>query len=184
MEDRGIDGPQGLFSKWWPFLVLACVVLFLATGNDIFRYFSGEETPTLVENPHAYTINSPTRVKASDGDSITLSVRLVGFATAESVKQHTDCDAELELGKKAKARLQELIAGGSLELIYVRCSCPQETYGTDKCNFGRPCAILRSHGRDVGEILIAEGLAVPIRCGATSCPPQPNWCPATAKEIP
>jgi micrococcal nuclease len=62
-----------------------------------------------------------------------------------------------ELGKKAKARLQELIDGGSLELIYVRCSCPEETYGTERCNFGRPCAVLRSHGRDVGDILIAEG---------------------------
>lgn len=134
-----------------------------------------------LENPH---VNSPTRVKASDGDSITVSVRLVGFATAESRKQHTDCDAELELGKKAKVRLQGLIAGGSLELIYVRCSCSEETYGTEQCNFGRPCAVLRSHGRDVGEILIGEGLAVPIRCGETSCPPQPDWCPPKAKEIP
>jgi len=105
MEDLGTDGTQGSLSKWWPFLALACVVLILATGNDIFRYFSGEGTPTPVENPHAYAINSPTRVKASDGDSITVSVRLVGFATAESLRQHADCDAELELGKKAKARL-------------------------------------------------------------------------------
>ena len=184
MEDRGTDGRQESLSRWWPFLALACAVLILTTGNDIFRYFGGEETPTPVENPHAYTINSPTRIKVSDGDSITISVRLVGFATAESKAKHTDCEAELELGKKAKARLKKLIAGGSLELIYVRCSCPEETYGTDECNFGRPCAVLRSHGRDVGEILIAAGLALPNRCEATSCPPQPNWCPPTAKEIP
>jgi micrococcal nuclease len=184
MDDRGTDGTRGSLSRWWPFLALACAVLILATGNVIFRYFSGDGTVTPVENPYAYTINSPTRVKVSDGDSITVSVRLVGFATAESRKQHTDCEAELELGKKAKARLAELIAGGSLELIYVKCSCSEETYGTEQCNFGRPCAVLRSYGRDVGEILIAEGLALPHRCGATSCPPQPNWCSPTAKEIP
>jgi hypothetical protein len=84
MEDRGTDGTQGSLSRWWPFLALAWAALILATGNVIFRYFSGNGTATPFENPHAYTINSPTRVKVSDGDSITVSVRLVGFATAES----------------------------------------------------------------------------------------------------
>ena len=115
MDDRGTDPTRGSLSRWWPFLALACAVLILATGNDIFRYFSGEGTPTPVENPHSYTINSPTRVKVVDGDSIVVSVRLVGFATAESQAKHTDCEAELELGKKAKARLKKLIAGGSLD---------------------------------------------------------------------
>jgi hypothetical protein len=45
------------------------------------------------------------------------------------------------------------------------------------CNHGRACGTLRSNGRDVGAILIAEGLAVPFVCGATSCPKTPRpWC--------
>jgi hypothetical protein len=32
-------------------------------------------------------------------------------------------------------------------------------------------------GVDVGATLIGEGLAVPYRCGQTSCPPRPQaWC--------
>jgi hypothetical protein len=36
---------------------------------------------------------------------------------------------------------------------------------------------LTANGRDVGAILISEGLAVPFVCGATRCPPKPHpWC--------
>ena len=36
---------------------------------------------------------------------------------------------------------------------------------------------LASEGRDVGAILIEEGLAVPFICGATHCPKTPRpWC--------
>ena len=31
-------------------------------------------------------------------------------------------------------------------------------------------------GRDVGPILIAEGLAQQFQCGAISCPPRRPWC--------
>lgn len=46
-----------------------------------------------------------------------------------------------------------------------------------RCNYGRLCGVLRVDGRDTGQILIAEGLAVRYKCGAYSCPPKPgNWC--------
>jgi hypothetical protein len=36
---------------------------------------------------------------------------------------------------------------------------------------------LKSRGRDVGTILMEEGLAVPFVCGATRCPKTPRpWC--------
>jgi hypothetical protein len=37
--------------------------------------------------------------------------------------------------------------------------------------------VLKANGRDVGSILISEGLAVPFHCRGTGCPPTPRpWC--------
>jgi hypothetical protein len=44
-------------------------------------------------------------------------------------------------------------------------------------NRGRTCGTLKAKGRDVGEILIAEKLAVPFVCGEYRCPRTPRpWC--------
>jgi endonuclease YncB( thermonuclease family) len=109
----------------------------------------------------------------TDGDTIRIKgerkgTRLVGFNTPESIEP--GCAAERALGLRAKARLRP-----SLERV--RCSCRPGTEGTDACNYGRSRGNLRVDDRDVGEILISEGLAVPFACGATSCPPTPRpWC--------
>lgn len=59
----------------------------------------------------------------------------------------------------------------------VACACPQGTQGTDDCNFGRSCGVLRVDGRDIGEILFSEGLAARFQCGQTSCPQLLRpWC--------
>jgi endonuclease YncB( thermonuclease family) len=121
---------------------------------------------------------SPADIVVIDGDGIRVhnqSIRLVGFNAPETWKPA--CPAEQLLGDRAKNRLRELVHGGQLELTYVVCSCPAGTQGTPMCNYGRACGTLRSHDRDVGAILIAEGLAVPFVCGATHCPPTPRpWC--------
>lgn len=117
----------------------------------------------------------------TDGDTIRLNgepqgTRLVGFNTPETFKPQ--CSEERALGLRAKARLRQLLSNGaSLELQRVPCSCTPGTERTKACNHGRSCAILRTDGRDVGQVLIAEGLAAPLVCGATSCPPTPRpWC--------
>jgi len=51
----------------------------------------------------------------------------------------------------------------------------------DRTNLAKLEAAIRflkkASGRDVGVILIEEGLAVPFKCGATSCPKTPKpWC--------
>lgn len=132
--------------------------------------------------PPSYSTVSITRDQFSvtDGDTIRLAgdrkgTRLVGFNTPESIEPR--CEGERTLGLRAKARLKELVADGSLELQRIPCSCDPGTEGTEACNYGRSCGILRIDGRDVGQILISEGLAVPFRCGTTSCPPTPRpWC--------
>lgn len=116
----------------------------------------------------------------TDGDTIRLKgrekgTRLVGFNAPESIEPR--CAVEGRLGRRAKARLEELVASSKLELQMVACSCRPGTQGTNDCNYGRSCGSLFADGRDVGEVLISEGLAVPFVCGSTSCPPTPRpWC--------
>lgn len=120
----------------------------------------------------------PSAIRINDGDTIEAAgavYRLVGYDTPET-GQRARCPLERDLGAKAAARLKELIAGGGLDLDPVACSCRPGAEGTPACNRGRRCAVLRIGGRDVGAILIGEGLAHPLRCGARSCPPLRPWC--------
>src|SRR5262249_17812007 len=112
----------------------------------------------------------PGDVYVIDGDTINVfhvqpNVRLVGFNAPES--SNALCEAEHQLGLRAAQRLFELVQAGHLDFEYVACSCPASTQGTRFCNYGRDCGTLKSRGRDVGSILIEEGLAVSFKCGAT-----------------
>jgi endonuclease YncB( thermonuclease family) len=120
-------------------------------------------------------------VRVIDGDTIDIrgqdaNIRLVGFNTPETWRP--SCNAELEVGQRATARLVQLLrVAEAIEFRQVACSCRAGTEGTDQCNFGRRCGSLLVDGVDVGTTLISEGLAVSYRCGQTSCPPRPQaWC--------
>jgi endonuclease YncB( thermonuclease family) len=121
----------------------------------------------------------PADIWVIDGDTIQAyhqqpNIRLVGFNAPET--RNATCQAETDLGARATRRLRDLVKLGNLDFNYVHCSCPEGTQGTPACNWGRDCGTLRSNGRDVGAILIEEGLAVPFVCGAR-CPPTPRpWC--------
>jgi endonuclease YncB( thermonuclease family) len=109
----------------------------------------------------------PGDVTVIDGDTIRVhhkrpNVRLVGFNAPET--RRAVCQAERDLGDKATRRVRELVRSGNLDFEFVACSCRPATEGTPACNYGRHCGTLKAAGRDVGEILIAEGLAVPFKC--------------------
>lgn len=115
----------------------------------------------------------------TDGDTVRMGdgtrVRLVGFNTPE--KFEPQCSREAALGSRASERLRQLVASGKPTVTRVACSCKPGTEGTDRCNHGRRCGTLKVDGRDVGDILISEGLAVPFVCGDISCPATPRpWC--------
>ena len=118
------------------------------------------------------------RITIVDGYTIRVGgrpTRLVGFNTPETFEPA--CNAERQLGARATARLRELVANNTLEFAPVQCACRPGTEGTARCNYGRACGTLRANGRDVGDILIAEGLAVRFVCRGTGCPPTPRpWC--------
>ena len=151
-------------SLWSPAMKLRHLVAFLA----------------LFSVPAVGEPIDPDDVRVIDGDTIRVyqqqpDVRLVGFNAPET--RRAACEAERLLGAKATRRLRDLVRAGNLDFEYVACSCPARTQGTSACNYGRDCGILKSHGRDVGAILIEEGLAVPFVCGATRCPRTPRpWC--------
>ncbi len=118
------------------------------------------------------------RIEVLDGDTIRTGrqiYRLVGFNTPES-GANAQCEHERILAARATRRLRQLAAGAELDLRRVPCACPRGTEGTGQCNYGRLCGALTVGGRDVGTILIAEGLAEPYLCGSTSCPPRKSWC--------
>ncbi|KIN68049.1 SH3 domain-containing protein [Sulfitobacter donghicola] len=154
----------------------------LGTGWMSSNYLaaSGRRVPAPTNNPSSRTV-SASEVRVIDGDTVAIrgqqaNVRLVGFNAPETGSPA--CNAELQRGRQATNRLRILLQeAGSIQFQRVACACRPGTEGTRDCNYGRQCGLLSVDGMDVGRILIGEGLAVPYRCGATSCPPRPgNWC--------
>lgn len=102
-----------------------------------------------------------------DGDTVILDclgvgqfrARLMGFDTPETHRPR--CNREALLGQAATRRLRALLdtpAGFSVELG-----------GWDR--YERRLITIAINGRDVGETLIAEGLALPYQRGR-----RPDWC--------
>jgi endonuclease YncB( thermonuclease family) len=109
-----------------------------------------------------------------DGDTVRSGghvYRLVGYNTPES-GANAGCWRERILAADATWRLRQLVTSRETKLERVGCACRLGTEGTDACNYGR----LTVDGKDVGRILIAEGLAERYACWATSCPKRKNWC--------
>ena len=131
---------------------------------------------THLRDERLQTSASTVRVEVVDGDTVRsngLIFRLVGFNTPES-GLNAQCSSERALSERATDRLQQLLASGEPNLKRVACACDPGTEGTRRCNHGRLCGELTVDGRDVGLILIAEGLAERYVCGTTSCPPRRN----------
>ncbi|MEX2697641.1 thermonuclease family protein [Rhizobium mongolense] len=171
--------------RWWSrkfardavIVALIAMVGFLyslfETGPKQFFLGTASKSPNVAEQVwSSFTV--------TDGDTVHVAgeragTRLVGFNTPETFSPQ--CRYERELGNRAKERLKELVSSPNVQLTKVACACPTGTEGTDACNYGRSCGVLKVGGQDVGQILIAEGLAVPFICGGSRCPRTPRpWC--------
>jgi endonuclease YncB( thermonuclease family) len=100
-------------------------------------------------------------VEVVDGDTIRLgsqTIRVMGMDTPEL---RGACTAERELAQRARDRLAQLLAGG----------VTLQPRGMDR--YRRVLAVVRDRrGRDLAEVLIAEGLARPYDGRG----PRAGWC--------
>lgn len=94
----------------------------------------------------------PVDVRVWDGDTMRLgmtndaeAIRILNIDTPEI---EGACPYEIDLAFRAKERLAQLIANQPVEIV--RDSLDQ---------YGRTLAVLRINGQDVGDQLVAEGLA-------------------------
>jgi endonuclease YncB( thermonuclease family) len=149
------------------------VIMLAALGRQVADNFSAQVLTGITSSSlsRSFSVTDGDTIKMDDGTR----VRLVGFNTPEKFEPR--CENERVLGIRASKRLVEIVSSGKPAVTKVACSCKPGTEGTDRCNYGRSCGILEVDGRDVGQTLIAEGLAVPFTCGPSGCPPTPRpWC--------
>lgn len=97
-----------------------------------------------------------------DGDTFWLEgekIRIADINAPETVQ--AGCPLEAAKGHRAKLRLVELLNAGKIELVAA---------DRDRDRYGRLLRTVSTDGRNVGALLIAEGLAEPWR-GRRS-----DWC--------
>ncbi len=169
------EPPQKRGAPWFG-LLAGCLVLIAFAGV----YMRNDLANALKPKPGAPQALSGHQVQVVDGDTIRVQghdrdIRLVGFSAPETARAR--CDVERERGYTAMRRLRAIVDSAELALQPVSCGCAPNTEGTEACNSGRRCGILRANGWDVGERLIAEGLAMRPACSGANCAPvQRPWC--------
>jgi len=87
-----------------------------------------------------------------DGDTIWLDGEKIRIADIDTPEVgEPKCESELALGRKATARLRELLTNQPFEL--------QAWEGRDKDKYGRKLRVLIRDGHSIGDQLVSEGLA-------------------------
>lgn len=107
-----------------------------------------------------------------DGDTVALGrerIRILNIDAPETYRPR--CEAELVAGLKAKERLAKLLRDGPVTIA--RC----DESGRCEDAYGRTLARLSGSGRDIGQVLVAEGRALPWRPGGEAwAQRQAHWC--------
>lgn len=132
---------------------------FVFAFIGLFFCAAARATPAVVD----YIFDGDTfaaYVKLEDDIEISVRVRLRNVDTPEI---HGDCEYEIEMANRAKARLAELApVGTTVELFGIK----------DDKYLGRIDAyVILPDGRDVGSLLIKEGLGRPYSGGRRA-----PWC--------
>jgi micrococcal nuclease len=88
-----------------------------------------------------------------DGDTIVIDREHIRIANIDAPEiLHYKCTAELALGQRARTRMEALMGGGKVSVI-------RGDHGRMKDRYGRSLGRVLVDGKDVGETMIAEGLA-------------------------
>jgi hypothetical protein len=97
-----------------------------------------------------------------DGDTFYLNGTKVRIAGIDAPETHDyRCPSELELGERASRQLQALLNSGSVTMTGI---------DRDRDKYGRLLRNVSVNGRDVGDALIASGVARPYAGG------RRHWC--------
>ena len=94
-----------------------------------------------------------------DGDTLWLEGEKIRLLDIDTPEMQGRCEYENRLARQARARLVQLMNAGPYRI---------ERDGTDR--YGRTLARVSVNGRDVGQVLVREGLARPYGTGRRS------WC--------
>lgn len=94
-------------------------------------------------------------ISVVDGDTVAIDGEKIRIANIDTPEiHHAQCDAERRLGKVAKRRINELLSSGDISITR---GDPKD--GRKKDRHGRTLATIMVGGKDVGAILVDEGLA-------------------------
>jgi micrococcal nuclease len=112
-------------------------------------------------------VRSETATSITDGDTFRIGDERIRIRTIDTPEiMRPRCKAERRLAIEAKVALRELIEGRDVEIV---------RHGKD--GFGRTLADVIVDGQDVGETLVARGLALPWRDGiAARAVRVLKWC--------
>ena len=154
---------------------LAALVFVLALGIGLATMPStptarGEPSDSKSESTRT-RIETP-RFRVIDGDTLEdlgadITYRIVNIDTPETGPR-ARCQAERDLGNRATQQARALVDSGDVEL--------RPTGRIDR--YGRTIAFVLIDGHDLGETLIADGLARPWRGR------REPWCDASGNLIP
>jgi endonuclease YncB( thermonuclease family) len=161
--------PPALWPVWLILAAIAPVIAYFYTTR------TGPQVPRALE-PLRLAVTG--EIAVVDGDTVRHQgqlYRLVGFDTPEK-GDLARCEQERRLAEKATQRLRQLILSSNADLRSVSCECRPGEEGTPRCNYGRLCGSLTVGGRDIGRILINEGLAHLYVCSAGRYPQKQSWC--------
>lgn len=93
--------------------------------------------------------------RVADGDTVTIEGERIRIANIDTPEiHHAKCDAERRLALVAKRRLQSLLGSGHIDIAR-----GDPVDGRQRDRYGRTLATITVDGRDVGDILVDEGLA-------------------------
>ncbi|MEQ1491657.1 MAG: thermonuclease family protein [Terricaulis sp.] len=154
-------------------IIFAAGLSYLALSADPASRAEAQTTQLASASSTARSAVNPRRIRVVDGDTVEdmstdITYRVVNIDTAETGSR-ARCSAERDLGDRAKETVRTLISGAQrIEL--------NPTGRIDR--YGRTIAFIVIDGRDMGETLIAEGLARPWRGR------REPWCDASGNLIP
>ena len=155
---------------------LAALIFVLALGIGLATVPSpptARGEPTIESKAESTRTRTETpRFRVIDGDTLEdmsadITYRIENIDTPETGSR-AHCQAERDLGNRATQQARALVSSGDVEL--------RPTGRIDR--YGRTIAFVLIDGRDLGETLIAGGLARPWRGR------REPWCDASGNLIP